>query len=666
MSTVNEPPGTCRSIRWRIGNAYFDPALARIERESNTLELDRNSLLVLRCLVEQVGEAVDKDVLLRAGWPDRVVTENSLTKAIGRLRQALGDEKGEMVRVVHGFGYRLLSAIPVPNYQENAASGTTGIADSEASVASASMPWFIRSRGRAKLLLGAGLGVFLGLMVWHSNATPSRDATTPLSTSMRPSIAVLPLSDLSPNHDQSYFSNGLSDQLIANLSIFPEINVVGRTSSFAYREKGLDAVTIGRELKVGTVLDGSVRKDGDRLRVTVELIDTQTGYRLWSEIFDRTFKDLFTIQDEIARAVLASLRTELLPEKIQGMRGYHTKNSEAFERFLFGHHIWKDDETSERRSLAAFERAVELDPGFYEAWVSLADCLGHSGLYADRAEEALEGKHRAMKALDRAIAIAPEQAKAWLERGDLKYAHWWDWNGGALDLERGAAAGARDTADYLVRMARLRAALGHLEEAIVLTKRASQIDPRHATPLVVMGYHLTALGRFEEAERVLTQAARLDPTDEHAHYYLGLGKLLRGRPQEALAHFEDSAYVFRLTGQAIAYHQVGDRKHSDQALKTLRERYGHILPYQVAEVYAFRGEREQAFQWLDRSCQVHDASIMYLLWDPLLHTLHGDPRFTAVLTKVHLPLTPIPPALPLGSVARRNPSHPGGSAPPRG
>jgi TolB-like protein/DNA-binding winged helix-turn-helix (wHTH) protein/tetratricopeptide (TPR) repeat protein len=651
MSAVNEPTGTFQPLRWRIGSALFDPTSAKIERESNTFELDRSSLLVLRCLVEQAGEAVDKDILLRAGWPSRHVTENSLTKAIGRLRQALGDEQGEMVRVVHGFGYRLLSAIPVPDPQEFIPSGLTNHAASEVGVNTESKSWAFHVRGRAKLILGACLGVLLGLMVWHANATPGIDvthATILPSTPKPPSIAILPLADLSPNHDQSYFSDGLSDQLIANLSILPEINVVGRTSSFPYREKGLDAVTIGRELKVGTVLDGSVRKDGDRLRVTVELVDTQTGYRLWSEIFDRPFKDLFTIQDEIARAVLASLRVELLPEKIQGMRGFHTNNPEAFERFLFGNHIWKDDETSQRRSLAAYQRAVELDPEFYEAWVSLADCLGHSGLYADRAEEALAGKRQAMKALDRAIAIAPDQAKAWLERGDLKYAHWWDWTGGAQDLERGAAAGAHDTVDYLLRMARLRAALGHLEEAVSLNRRASQVDPRHATPLVVMGYHLTALGRYEEAERLLTQAAHLNPSDDHVHYYLGLGKLFRGNPREAIAHFEDSAFAFRLTGLAIAQHQLGDRTKSDQALKTLRERYGHILPYQLAEVHAFRGERDLAFQWLERSCQLHDASLMYLLWDPLLLNLRGDPRYTAVLQKVHLPLAPIPPAPALG------------------
>lgn len=229
---------------------------------------------------------------------------------------------------------------------------------------------------------------------------------------------------------------------------------------------------------------------------------------------------------------------------------------------------------------------------------------------------------------------------------------------GAMSI-RPKRSGGEAPAPRFAREHALRAALRHLEEAISFNRRASQFDPKHATPLVVMGYHFTALGRYPEAEFVLNQAARLNPVDEHAHYYLGLGKLFRGSPQEAIAHFEDSAYVFRLTGLAIAYHQLGDRRKSDQALKTLRERYGHILPYQLAEVYAFRGESDLAFQWLDRSCQLHDASIMYLLWDPLLFNLHSDPRFTTVLQRVHLPLTLHPPTPPLGTSASRHSSPDG-------
>lgn len=257
-----------------------------------------------------------------------------------------------------------------------------------------------------------------------------------------------------------------------------------------------------------------------------------------------------------------------------------------------------------------------------------------------------------MLALDRAIAIAPDIPDAWLERGDWKYSLFWDWEGAVPDLEQGAKLSSKDNISYLVRMMRLRAALGHLDESIALGRHAIKLDP-NSTANVVMGYHLTALGRYEEAERILTHRARVAPQDEHAHFYLGLGKPLQGNPQESLRHFEDSAHVLRLTGLAAAYHSLGDRKKSDQNLELLQQRYGHMFPANVTEVHAYRGEKDLAFKWLDRSCELHDASIMYLLWNPLLRRLHGDPRFTAILKKVNLPNTPIDPATPTGTPSVR-------------
>jgi serine/threonine-protein kinase len=151
-----------------------------------------------------------------------------------------------------------------------------------------------------------------------------------------------------------------------------------------------------------------------------------------------------------------------------------------------------------------------------------------------------------------------------------------------------------------------------------------------------MGYHLIGQRRYDRASEVLAQAVRNWPLDEHAHYYLGLVELLQGRPAQALPHFEDSAHVLRLTGLAVAHHSLGDRAASERDLRLLIERYGHILPYQAAEVYAWRGEPDLAFRWLDRTLELHDASVMYLKFDPLLDSLRGDPRFAAVLAKVNL------------------------------
>jgi serine/threonine-protein kinase len=481
----------------------------------------------------------------------------------------------------------------------------------------------------------------LGLGFAAYKAMAAREAPTAAAASLPPSIALLPLSDQSPTQDQRYFADGLTDQLAAQLSVYAPIRVVGRDTTLPLKAKGMTPGAIGSQVKTSTVMEGSVRRDGDRIRVSVQLVDSRSGYLLWSETYDRPFKDLFGLQDEITRAILGKLRLELQPGVRTDMVGLHTKNPEAFDQYLLAHMVVKDDETGGRRVLGALRKAVELDPTFYEAWLSLADGLSWAQ-YPDDAGEALEGKREAMRALDRAIAIAPERGEGWLLRGDLRYCLWWEWQKAEEDLERGAQLGFRDKSEYLLRKIRLQAALGDLEGAIALARRAARLEPAQVTPLLVMAYHLTALDRFEEAERTLDQIVLIRPDNEHAHYYLGLGKLLRGRPGEAIRHFDDSAYVFRLTGQAMAWHALGNRARSDQFLELLRQRYGHIYPYNIANVHAYRGEKDQAFQWLDRACDQHDASLMYLLWDPLLRGLHGDPRFKALLKRVNLPPKPIP------------------------
>jgi TolB-like protein len=293
-----------------------------------------------------------------------------------------------------------------------------------------------------------------------------------------PSIAVLPFVDLSAAHDQQHFSDGLADELLDHLAKIPQLRVVGRTSSFAYRSKDIDVQTIGRELGASTVLEGSVRESAGRLRVTVQLLDASNGYHLWSETYDRPLTELFAMQDEIARSIIAALRIELLPEQLRGLAQHGTSNPQAYEQYLIARNVFKDDETGNRRSLAAYERAVALDPDFIDAWLGLAALLGHSGTYADSAEEALAGKRRAREVFDRVVALRPNEPGGYLERSEHRYAHWWDWAGAESDLARAAELGMRDTSDYFVKLARLRAGLGRLDESTALLQRATELDPQ--------------------------------------------------------------------------------------------------------------------------------------------------------------------------------------------
>ena len=625
-------------VCWRFAHVCFDELQAKLSVHGIDVTLERSGSALLSHLLRHAGEVVHKDTLLEVGWSGRIVAENTLAKAISRLRHALDDEDCKLLRVVHGYGYRLAAQVEriQPDSQpETDPQPTLQAMQPAPTPVEAPRPARNWRYGAVKVLVACVVLVAIGAAFLLSNIRLA-GASAPAVPAVA-SIAVLPFVDLSPQQDQAYFADGLAEQLLDNLSQLQQMKIAARTSSFAFRNRKTDIPSIGRALNVASVLEGSVRKSDGRVRVSLQLIDTADGYHRWSQTYDRPVTELFAMQDEITSAVLDALRIELLPEQAHALNRHGTLNHEAYTQFLFATHVYKNDETSERRTLNAYRRAVALDPGYVDAWSGLADVLGNIGLYADSAEEALAGKREALEILDRIIRLAPGRADLYAQRADLRYAHWWDWQGSDRDFAEAARLGLRDDADFMYRLARLRAATGRMRDALALTQRAGEIDPARSTGFTVRGYHLLSLGRYAEAHDVLKQAVRTNPLDEHAHYYLGLVELLQGRPKLAMEHFEDSAHVFRLTGAALAKYSLGDQAGSERELQLLGSRYGFITPYQMAEVYAWRGEPDKAFLWLQRSAQVRDASFMYLAFDPLLDSIRSDPRFAALMQQVGLP-----------------------------
>jgi len=619
---------------WRFGNIELDEHHASVCVDSIRVAMDRSGFDLLRCLMRHAGNTVSKDDLMRAGWHGRVVTENSLAKAIGRLRVALNDPDGELLRVVHGFGYRLVTH--VERIEQVAIRATeVAVAPDLPAVQTAAPTNMPLPRNRMRM--AAMFAALFVLVVLATAAALRAPALRSENTTGPRSLAVLPFVDLSPAHDQQYFSDGLADELLDDLAHLPQIKVAARTSSFAFRGQQADIQTISKQLHVDTVLEGSVRESAGRIRVTVQLIDAENGYHRWSQTYDRPVTELFAMQDEITRAIISALRIELLPEQLHNLAQRGTDNPDAYQEYLLARYVYKDDETANRRAIAHLERAVKLDPHYVDASLLLADMLSFSGMYADNAEEALAGKRRAMEILDGIIVQAPQSAEAYFIRAERKYAHWWDWAGARVDIELGKARSSPDSDTYLRARCRLEAALGDLHTSIALAQRATQLNPQSGWAWTVMGYHYIGQGNFGQARDALAQAVQNAPLDEHAHYYLGLAELLQGHAAAAIPHFEDSAHVLRLTGLALAHHTLGDAAASERQLQLLIARYGHILPYQAAEVYAWRGENDKAFQWLDRSYELHDASFMYLKFDPLLRGLHADSRFGALLAKLNLP-----------------------------
>jgi TolB-like protein len=446
------------------------------------------------------------------------------------------------------------------------------------------------------------------------------------------SIAVLPFADMSEKKDQGYFSDGLAEELIDQLAKIPGLHVIARTSSFSFKDKSADIPTIAKQLNVANVLEGSVRKAGNRLRVTTQLIRADSGEDLWSETYDRQLKDVFQVQDEIAGAVVSALKLKLAPGQ-QASNAHRTSNTEAYNQFLickqFADRSKLDDY---QRAVAACRKAIELDPGYAAAYAELAVA---EALVSDRTvNPAL--LQQAQVTADKAIAMAPDEADGYAARGFMRR-YEWDWTGAQADLEKALALNPGDIRAQ-TRYGLLLGSLGRLPDAIAVIKKATSSDPLSSLSWDILGGELTESRQFAAAHEALQRALDIDPVSNYALANLGRLQLYENNAAQALATFRQIGdEVFGPTGIAMAEHTLGHPEASQQALDPVIAKYANAAAYQIAEVYAWRGEKDLAFQWLDRAFQQRDGGMAQFKQDLTLASLRDDARFAAMMRKLKLP-----------------------------
>ena len=464
------------------------------------------------------------------------------------------------------------------------------------------------------------------------NAVPTTPALAPSN-----SIAVLPFVDMSPEQDQEYFSDGLSEELLNLLVQLPQLQVIARTSSFSFKGKGADITTIARTLNVAHLLEGSVRKSGNTLRVTAQLIRAADSSHLWSQSYDRELTDVFRVQDDIAGAVVDALKVKLLPS--QHMSNAHrTSSTEAYEQFLIGQNVFRRGRYDEnQRALVAFQRAVALDPRYGAAYAGLANAQSAVADFATTPELRSAGKLEALATAEKAIALAPNIADGYVIRGHLRKGQLWDWDGALADFRR-ALELEPGNADVLIRYALALSNLLRMDEALVTVRRAIEADPLAWLAWMLLGAILQRLGRIDEARAAIDRALQISPDSSFARDVLGTMHLVDGRTQEALVHFREAGAALGSAGIAKAEFTLGHECESLAALAELESKYSAGFAYQIAQVHAWRGEVDQAFAWLERAFEQHDGGIARLRGEPLFDALKDDPRYLALLRKMNFPL----------------------------
>jgi TolB-like protein/cytochrome c-type biogenesis protein CcmH/NrfG len=445
------------------------------------------------------------------------------------------------------------------------------------------------------------------------------------------SIAILPFVNMSDDASNEYFSDGLSEELLNLLAKVPELRVAARTSSFSFKGKDLKISEIARELNVSHILEGSVRKSGDQVRITAQLIKADHGFHLWSESYNRTLDDIFAVQDEIASEVSKALQVTLLGRT----RSKAEINPEAYSLYLKGMYFLNQGSREfGENAIQELQRAIELEPEFAGAWQILA-FVYYQQIRA-RVISHEEGHALAMDAINRAMNLDPNQGVIWGTYGFLKKNLDWDWEEAQQALSR---AYELEPGSNLVRIWRASTAqtLGRLDEALDYYELALATDPLNLSAYSSVGICNRKVGRFDVAITIFEQQIELRPRYHWAYFNIGKAYLFKGDAETALAQIEKNpSNVYREVGLVLAYTTLGREEEAQAALQRLVADYGEQFPNWVAEAYSWRGDSDRAFEWLGKAYQQRDIGLSYLLGNKVFERLWGDPRWLDLLKKLKL------------------------------
>jgi TolB-like protein/tetratricopeptide (TPR) repeat protein len=452
-------------------------------------------------------------------------------------------------------------------------------------------------------------------------------------------LAILPLTNISEDPNDEYFADGMTEELITTTSSITGLTLIARTSVMGYKGTTKKVEEIGRELRVGTILEGSVRKAGNRLRINVQLIDVQSQGHLWAQSYDRDLHDVFAVQSDIAQRVARALKIQLVAKEKKHVQRKPTKSTEAFTLYLKGRHYW-NDRTKEGVNIAIeyLEKAIKVDPDFARAYLGLADChliLGDQGILPSG-----EAFPKARALATRALELDDSLAEAHATLGSVMRAEW-DWGDSERELKRALELNPSYASAHHWYGVHLNV-VGRHDEAMAEMKRAHELDP--LSPIIAMNIGTTYLWerRYDEALNQFKQILETDPNFLLGHYYLGMVYAVKSLFNEAVAEIQKAkalspAALFVNDVLAYSYAASGRREDAMRVVDGLieRSRNEYVSPFRIAAAYVAL-DKEKAFEWLEKACEVRAGDLAYLTQHPILDPLATDPRYAVLLSKMGL------------------------------
>ena len=615
---MSEPPKPA----FEFGSFSLDPGRRLLLRNGEAVPLAPKVLETLLALVENRDRVLSKDELLDQVWGGTSVEEGGLTRNVSILRKTLGEKPDDhrFIVTVPGRGYRFVAAVNRTAVDQQPAAGVwSGPVLQNGRASSPRSRRWLALAGVVVLAVGSTVYIF-----------------RPVATTARPpitSLAVLPLTNLSGDPTQDYFADGMTEALIGNLAPISALRVVSRTSVMRFKGTRTSLPEIARELNVNAVIEGSVQRTGDRVRISVQLIHAPTDTHLWAREYERELTDILKLQGEVARAVADEIRVQVTAEESARMASAGTVDPTAHHEYLLGqHYLWKLTEEDLARAIEHFERATRLDAGYAEAYAGLSHAWWWRGVWGAKTFKDIEPPSRA--AARQALALNPRLAEAHVSMGRLKFGHDWDWTGAEQDFRRALDIDPNNL-DAHFFSAMLFMALGRFAESIAHIERAEQLDPLSSTVHSAFGRVLYRARKFDEAIPHLNQAIALEPRSPDGYGRLADVYEALGRYDEALALYE-KVHVLRsrpVRGPdiAIVFARMGKRDEANRVVSSLRNM---SPPAQLAQAYAVLGNNDEAFRLLFRHAEERNG-LNYVKTDPRFDRLHSDPRWQLLLRQMN-------------------------------
>ncbi len=606
---------THSSAHYEFGDFALDVGQQCLLRRSTgqTTLLTGKVFDTLLYFVEHAGETLDKDVLLRSIWPGVIVEENSLTQNVSTLRQMLGEVRGEnrYIATVARRGYRFVAT--VTRRDEHATPSPPR---------------------RRMVLVGAGAAVLIGVIAasaWFATATKQREAA-PLPAR---TLAILPFKPLLPAERNESLELGMAASLISHLSQHSRQAISPLSSVRRYGALDQDPIAAGRDLGVDTVLDGSLQRSGDRLRVAVRLLRVADGQQLWAQSFDQDFTTIFDVQDIIAARVAQAVSLHWVGGG--ATRGVpYTQDPEAYALYASGQFAWtRQTEPSLLQATAFFEQAIARDPNYALAYANLADTYALLGIFGMRAPHDVFPKARS--AVEKALSIDPDLAAAHAALGHIRMMYEHDWDGAARAYQRALQLDPSLAAAYH-RRGLLYAMQGDLDHAREANDHARQLEPLWIAPKGAAGNFLYLARRYDESIRFCEQVLAVDEHADNVRSFLIRNLIVKGEYDRALAEYDrrplqmPGSNAHRAQALALSGRRAAALEELDRVLKLSKERY--VAAYDIALIYAALGDTENTFLWLERAMEDRSALLVFLAQDPMFDALHADRRFAALVRRI--------------------------------